>query len=147
MALENVNFGFEASPDEEQATMRGILSHLAAKKEDDVRMVAAALKTHGPKFEEVFFEWATPYGRYKAKGLWVKVKANPDAMTEVIDRQVAALAKKPRFTPFSAAMLEAMPSLNWRIKGVFPAEGVAAIYGASASGKSFFGFEMVAAIA
>lgn len=147
MALENVNFGFEASPDEEQATMRGILSHLVAKKEDDVRMVAAALKTYGPKFEEVFFEWATPYGRYKAKGLWVKVKADPDAMTEVIDRQVAALAKKPRFTPLSAAMLEAMPSLNWRIKGVFPAEGVAAIYGASASGKSFFGFEMAAAIA
>ena len=51
---------FASSPAEELATMRGILSHLLPKKEDDVRMVAAALKTHGPKFEEVFFEWATP---------------------------------------------------------------------------------------
>lgn len=147
MALDNVNFGFEASPDEEQATMRGILSHLAAKKEDDVRMVAAALKTHGPKFEEVFFEWATPYGRYKAKGMWAKAKADPDAMTEVIDRQIAALAKKPRFNPLPADALEAMPSLNWRIKGVLPAEGIAAIYGPSGSGKSFLGVAFAVAIA
>ncbi len=127
--------------------MREILSHLASKKEDDVRMVAAALKTHGPKFEEIFFEWATPYGRYKAKGLWAKVKADPDAMTEVIDRQIAALAKKARFNPISAAIVEATPSPNWRVKYVLPVTGIAAIYGASASGKSFVGLELAAAIA
>ncbi len=141
------DYGFAPSPAEEQATMRGILSHLAPKKEDDVRMVAAALKTHGPKFEEAFYEWATPFGRYKAKGLWAKVKADPDAMTEVIDRQITALAKKQRFSLLRAEALEAMPPLNWRIKGVLPADGIAAIYGPSGSGKSFLGVAFAVAIA
>jgi len=146
MALENLNFG-PPSPDDEQATMREILSHLAPKKEDDVRMVAAALKTHGPKFEEVFYEWATPYGRYKAKGLWAKVKADPDAMTEVIERQVTALGKKQRFTLLAAEALEGRPLQQQRIKGVLPVEGIAAIYGPSGSGKSFLGVALAAAIA
>ncbi len=126
--------------------MRGILSHLLPKKEDDVRMVAAALKTHGPKFEELFFEWATPFGRYKAKGLWAKVKADPDAMTEVIERQVTALSKKQRFSPLPVEALEAMPPQQWRIKGVFPIEGLAVVYGASTAGKSFLSLEMAASI-
>lgn len=140
------DFGFTSSPAEELAAMRGILSHLAPKKEDDVRMVAAALKTHGPKFEELFFEWATPFGRYKAKGLWAKVKADPDAMTEVIERQVAALSKKQRFSPLPVEALEAMPPQQWRIKGVFPIEGLAVVYGASTAGKSFLSLEMAASI-
>ncbi|MBS3021746.1 hypothetical protein DJFAAGMI_04522 [Comamonas sp. PE63] len=147
MANDNVNFGFEPSPDDEQATMREILSHLAPKKEDDVRMVAAALKTHGSKLEEVFLEWATPYGRYKAKGLWAKVRPDPDAMTEVIERQIVAIAKKSRFKAISAAIVEAAPSPNWRVKYVLPVTGIAAIYGASASGKSFVSLELAAAIA
>lgn len=140
------DFGFTSSPAEELAAMRGILSHLAPKKEDDVRMVAAALKTHGPKFEELFFEWATPFGRYKAKGLWAKVKADPDAMTEVIERQVTALSKKQRFSPLPVEALEAMPPQQWRIKGVFPIEGLAVVYGASTAGKSFLSLEMAASI-
>ena len=140
------DFGFTSSPAEELAAMRGILSHLAPKREDDVRMVAAALKTHGPKFEELFFEWATPFGRYKAKGLWAKVKADPDAMTEVIERQVAALSKKQRFSPLPVEALEAMPPQQWRIKGVFPIEGLAVVYGASTAGKSFLSLEMAASI-
>lgn len=137
---------FTSSPAEELATMRGILSHLLPKKENDVRMVAAALKTHGPKFEELFFEWATPFGRYKAKGLWAKVKADPDAMTEVIERQVTALSKKQRFSPLPVEALEAMPPQQWRIKGVFPIEGLAVVYGASTAGKSFLSLEMAASI-
>ncbi|MFZ2336374.1 MAG: AAA family ATPase [Sideroxyarcus sp.] len=145
MALDNLNFD-PPSPDEEQATMRGILSHLAPKKEDDVRMVAAALKTHGPKFEEIFYEWATPFGRYKAKGLWVKVKADPDAMTEVIERQISALSKKQRFSPLPVEALEAMSPQQWRIKGVIPIEGLAVVYGASTAGKSFLSLEMAASV-
>lgn len=140
------DFGFTSSPAEELATMRGILSHLAPKNEDDVRMVAASLKTHGPKFEELFLEWATPFGRYKAKGLWAKVKADPDAMTEVIERQVAAISKKQRFSLLPVEALEAMPPQQWRIKGVFPIEGLAVVYGASTAGKSFLSLEMAASI-
>lgn len=141
------DFGFESSLDEELAAMRSILSHLAPKKEDDVRMVAAALKTHGPKFERVFYEWATPYGRYKAKGLWAKVKADPDAMDEVIERQILARNLKQRFSFLTAEELRTMPAPNWRIKGVLPAEGIAAIYGPSGSGKSFLAVAFAAAIA
>lgn len=146
MALESLNFD-PPTPEEEQASMREILTHLAPRNADDVRMVAAALKTHGPKFEEVFYEWATPYGRYKAKGLWAKVKADPDAMTEVIDRQIAAQSNKRRFSPLPAEALEAMPPQQWRIKGVFPVEGLAVVYGASTAGKSFLALEMAYCIA
>lgn len=146
MALENLHFD-PPTLEEEQGDMRAILSYLSPRKEDDVRMIAAALKTHGLKFEHVFVEWATPYGRYKAKGLWGKVRPDPDAMTEVIERQVAAAGKKNRFSPLSAASLEALPPQQWRIKGVLPAVGVAAIYGPSASGKSFLAGAFAAAIA
>jgi len=68
-------------------------------------------------------------------------------MTEGIDRQIAALTKKSRFNPISAAIVEATPSPNWRVKYVLPVTGIAAIYGASASGKSFVDLELAAAIA
>lgn len=62
---------------DEQAEMAGALSHLEPRNAEEVRMVAAALKTHGAKFEDVFFDWAAPFGRYKAKGLWVKTRPDP----------------------------------------------------------------------
>lgn len=143
----SIRFFDEPTAADEQAKARNLLSYLSPKKEDDVRMVAAALKTHGPKLENIFLDWATPYGRYKAKGLWAKVRPDPDAMTEVIERQIAAAAKKQRFTPISAGALANLASQAWRVKGVLPAEGVAALYGPSASGKSFLGLACAAAIA
>jgi len=52
-----------------------------------------------------------------------------------------------RFKLLSAAELRSLPALGWRISGVLPSTGLAAIYGASSSGKSFLGFDMAAAIA
>jgi hypothetical protein len=43
--------------------------------------------------------------------------------------------------------LRAMPSVKWRLKGVFPYEGLAALYGPSASGKSFLATDLSVAIA
>jgi hypothetical protein len=43
--------------------------------------------------------------------------------------------------------LRAMPPIQWRLKGVFPHEGLAAIYGPSASGKSFVAIDFCAALA
>nr|WP_301953281.1 AAA family ATPase [Pseudomonas aeruginosa] len=67
-------------------------------------------------------------------------------MTEVIERQVTALSKKQRFSPLPVEALEAMPPQQWRIKGVFPIEGLAVVYGASTAGKSFLSLEMAASI-
>ena len=147
MAHQRAAFDFTPTPEEERATMRKILAHLAPKTKDDVQMIAAALKTHGPKFEDIFLEWATPYGRYKAKGLWERTKADPDAITEVIERQLAAESRNKRFEALPVYALEALPSLRWCIKSVFPSVGVVAVYGPSGSGKSFLAISIAASIA
>ncbi len=54
---------------------------------------------------------------------------------------------KPRYKLLTSADLAAMPPLAWRVRGVLPAVGLAGLYGPSASGKSFLGFDMAAAIA
>ena len=43
--------------------------------------------------------------------------------------------------------LRAMPPVKWRLKGVFPYEGLAALYGPSASGKSFLATDLSIALA
>ncbi len=52
----------------------------------------------------------------------------------------------PRFKLLTPAELAAMPPLRHRIRGVLPAEGIAAIYGPSGSGKSFLVLDLLAAI-
>lgn len=42
--------------------------------------------------------------------------------------------------------LRALPPVQWRLKGILPYEGLAAMYGPSASGKSFLGFDAGVAI-
>jgi len=42
--------------------------------------------------------------------------------------------------------LRAFPPVQWRLKGILPYEGLAAMYGPSASGKSFLGFDAGVAI-
>ena len=63
-----------------------------------------------------------------------------------------ALLSKPltppqRYKLLTASDLLAMPPLQWRIRGVLPAAGLAGLYGPSASGKSFLALDMAAAIA
>jgi putative DNA primase/helicase len=53
----------------------------------------------------------------------------------------------PRYKLLGAAELRDLPPLAWRVRGVLPAVGLAALYGPSASGKSFLAFDMAAAIA
>jgi hypothetical protein len=54
---------------------------------------------------------------------------------------------EPRYRLLNPADLQALPPLAWRVRGVLPAVGVAAIFGPSASGKSFLGFDLAAHIA
>lgn len=73
-----------------------------------------------------------------------------ESMT-MIDRALAridaASAMPPRFTLLSPADLAALPPLRWRVRGVLPAEGLAALYGPPGSGKSFLALDLLAAIA
>jgi putative DNA primase/helicase len=52
-----------------------------------------------------------------------------------------------RYKLLNSADLAALPPLQWRIRGVLPAFGLAGLYGPSASGKSFLALDMAAAIA
>jgi putative DNA primase/helicase len=53
----------------------------------------------------------------------------------------------PRYKLLGSADLAALPPLKWRVRGVLPADGLAGLYGPSASGKSFLALDMAAAIA
>lgn len=52
-----------------------------------------------------------------------------------------------KYRLLSSAEILAMPSMSWRVKGVLPETGVAAIFGPSGSGKSFLAFDLACAIA
>lgn len=52
-----------------------------------------------------------------------------------------------RFTLLDRNAIMAQPELRWRVKGLFPQEGIGAVYGPSQSGKSFLTFDMACAVA
>jgi hypothetical protein len=52
-----------------------------------------------------------------------------------------------RYKLLDSTCMRALPPLIWRVKGVLPAVGLAALFGPSASGKSFLALDMAAAIA
>ncbi|MDO9438553.1 AAA family ATPase [Hydrogenophaga sp.] len=52
-----------------------------------------------------------------------------------------------RFKLLSARDLRALPDMRWAVRSVLPAEGLATIYGASASGKSFLALDLMASLA
>jgi hypothetical protein len=67
--------------------------------------------------------------------------------TGFADAVEAARPDAVRYRVLAPADLLALPPPVWRIKGVLPAAGVAAVFGASASGKTFLALDMAAAIA
>jgi hypothetical protein len=54
---------------------------------------------------------------------------------------------EPRFKMLTGADLYNLPPMRWMVRGVFPMEGLAALYGASGSGKSFLTLDLGCAIA
>lgn len=50
-----------------------------------------------------------------------------------------------RFKLLAPSELAALPPIRWRVRGVLPEEGIAALYGPSGSGKSFLALDMLAA--
>jgi putative DNA primase/helicase len=54
---------------------------------------------------------------------------------------------KPQYTLLTGSEVEALPGTEWLVKGLLPTQGIAAIYGASGSGKTFLCLDLALAIA
>lgn len=92
-------------------------------------------------------------------GKWCELPAemekNADAHDYVLEHGAEALAsllertKTPpmRYRLQSGDDLLSAPPLRWFVRGVLPADGLAALYGPSGSGKSFLALDLCAAIA
>lgn len=70
-----------------------------------------------------------------------------DVVAALLDNAQAPPKPEPRFKLLTCDQLRDLPPLAWRVCGVLPARGLAAIAGPSGSGKSFLAFDMAAAIA
>lgn len=75
-----------------------------------------------------------------------------DLAAEYSDEALAELLEQSKRPPMRFRLLKASeivegPPLRWMVRGVLPAEGIAALYGPSASGKSFLALDLAAAIA
>jgi hypothetical protein len=70
-----------------------------------------------------------------------------DVLERLLDGASEPPKPEPRYKLLGADELRNLPPLAWRVRGVLPAVGLAALYGPSASGKSFLAFDMAAAIA
>ncbi|WP_034695466.1 AAA family ATPase [Acidovorax sp. NO-1] len=70
-----------------------------------------------------------------------------DVLAVLLEAATEPPKPAPRYKLLGAGELRDLPPLAWRVRGVLPAVGLAALYGPSASGKSFLAFDMAAAIA
>jgi hypothetical protein len=75
------------------------------------------------------------------------IEHGADALADLLRYAKEAPKPESRFRLLGSADLRTLPPLRWRIRGVLPATGVAALYGPSASGKSFLALDMAAAVA
>ena len=69
------------------------------------------------------------------------------ALTGLLSRASALPPLEPRHRLLNADELRDLPPLAWCVRGLLPAEGLAALFGPSSSGKSFLGLDLAAAIA
>ncbi|WP_372796884.1 AAA family ATPase [Litorivivens sp.] len=59
----------------------------------------------------------------------------------------AVKSQEPRYRLLSPDDLRKLPPLSWCVQGILPSTGLAALYGPSASGKTFLALDLSAAIA
>jgi len=70
-----------------------------------------------------------------------------DVLAGLLEAATEPPKPEPRYKLLGADELRNLPPLAWRVRGVLPAVGLAALYGPSASGKSFLAFDMATSIA
>lgn len=106
-------------------------------KEADAERIALAV---GGSWAELPAEWsanADVNDLHQRDGL--------QAVSELLAHPHEAPA--PRFRLMTADDLAALPPVRWRVPGVLPAEGIAAIYGPAGSGKTFLTLDALGAVA
>ena len=69
------------------------------------------------------------------------------AVKDFPDQMESKRANVQRYKLLRSADLRDLPPLAWRVRGVLPTIGLAALYGPSGSGKSFLALDLAAAIA
>lgn len=92
-------------------------------------------------------------------GQWIVMPDNKpsnydanDYAAEYGSEALAAMLERPQASPMRYRLLTdsdltALPPLQWRIKGVLPETGLAAVFGASGSGKSFLVLDALQSLA
>ena len=70
-----------------------------------------------------------------------------DAVAALLAQARVPETQAPRYRLLTAEELAALPPVRWRVRGVLPAEGLAAIYGPPGSGKSFVALDLLGAVA
>ena len=84
----------------------------------------------------------------KAAGITAGGVASPDEFDAIVSEAKEQQAEKPLRFPFvPASQFSSTTGLPWIIKGVLPKAGLAVLYGASGSGKSFVVLDMGMSIA
>ena len=93
------------------------------------------------------------------RGAWVEMPEGSPSNYDINDHQQAhglqavrillEQAKEPpqRFRLLTPVELASLPPIEWRVRGVLPKTGIAALFGPSGSGKSFLALDMLAAMA
>ena len=71
---------------------------------------------------------------------------HPDLEYEVVSPFSDETKAKKKFNFLTTTELANKPPLTWRVKGLLPDRGIASIYGASGSGKSFLALDLMAAV-
>jgi len=156
------------APDPERA--KSALAMLDSPRDRNEWMrLGFAFRAAGGRFED-FVAHSDPGSESKAQKIWDAF--DPDREGGITERTLYRLAldagwqppiyeiavaadgcveqagpSETRYKLLSAADLRALPPLAWRVRGVLPAVGQAALFGPSASGKSFLAMDMAAAIA
>jgi hypothetical protein len=114
--------------------------------------------------EQIAMDWSKTSSRYTDQGFekaWADFNPNhakPVGIGSVYKLaqcfgwkmsvpSTSTIASTSKYTLISAIDVLIIPPTTWRVKHLFPDKGLAAIFGASATGKSFVAFDLGACIA
>jgi hypothetical protein len=79
--------------------------------------------------------------------LFVHYKHGGDKGAALREAQREAPPDAARYRLMTAEEISKLPPVRWLVRGILPADGLAAIYGASGSGKTFLALDLLAAVA
>lgn len=79
--------------------------------------------------------------------LFVQYKHSGDKSAALREAQREAPPDALRYRLLTAEEISKLPPVKWLVRGILPAQGLAALYGASGSGKTFLALDLLAAVA